>query len=91
MSNEADNAKKAIKSTSGFVVSAKCDQSIVVMIERKVMHSLYKKFIKKSKRIMAHDAENECSEGDYVKIRESRPHSKKKTWELDSILEKASS
>lgn len=81
--------KKAVKTALGVVVSNKCDQTITVLVERQIKHPLYKKFIKRTKKFMAHDAENACNVGDYVKITESRPYSKRKTWRLDSIIEKA--
>jgi len=66
----------------GVVVSDKQDKTIVVRVERKVMHPLYKKFIKRSKKFAAHDPENACKEGDQVRIRECRPISKRKRWEV---------
>ncbi len=66
----------------GLVVSDKCHQTVTVLVERRVMHPLYKKFIKRSKRYHAHDAENRCKAGDMVRIRECRPISKTKSWEV---------
>lgn len=66
----------------GVVVSDKADKTVTVLVERRVMHPLYKKFIKRSKRYHAHDAENSCKAGDVVRIRECRPISKTKTWEV---------
>jgi small subunit ribosomal protein S17 len=66
----------------GVVVSDKQDKTIVVQVERRVMHPLYKKFIKRSKKFAAHDPENACKEGDLVRIRECRPISKRKRWEV---------
>jgi len=66
----------------GVVVSDKQDKTVVVRVERKVMHPLYKKFIKRSKKFAAHDPENACKEGDQVRIRECRPISKRKRWEV---------
>ncbi len=73
----------------GEVVSNKMDKSIVVKVETLVMHPLYKKYIKRSKKYMAHDPNNECGIGDKVEIVESRPLSKRKRWRLKRILEKA--
>lgn len=67
---------------SGVVVSDKMDKTVVVEVERKVMHPLYKKFISRSKKYSAHDENNVCKIGDNVKIRECPPISKNKTWEV---------
>ena len=64
----------------GVVVSAKQDKTVVVSVERQVMHPVYKKFVKKSKKFAAHDENNQCKEGDLVSIVESKPYSKTKTW-----------
>lgn len=73
----------------GVVVSDKMDKTIVVKVERQIQHKLYKKILKRSKKHHAHDAENTCAIGDVVDIRESRPYSKTKTWELIEIIERA--
>jgi small subunit ribosomal protein S17 len=77
------------KSRIGYVVSNKMEKSILVAIERKVAHPLYKKYFKKTTKLMAHDEKNECSVGDKVKIMETRPLSLRKKWRLVEILEKA--
>jgi len=77
------------KEKVGLVVSNKMDKSISVVIERKVKHPKYGKFIKKSSKFMAHDEKNECNEGDTVKIMETRPLSKSKCWRLVEIIERA--
>ena len=64
----------------GVVVSDKMDKSVVVRVERRVMHPVYKKYIKRSKKYTAHDENNLCKVGDVVQIIESRPISKTKTW-----------
>ncbi|WP_300921435.1 30S ribosomal protein S17 [Turicimonas muris] len=64
----------------GVVVSDKQDKTVVVSVERQVMHPVYKKFIKKSKKYAAHDENNQFKVGDHVSIEESRPYSKTKTW-----------
>jgi small subunit ribosomal protein S17 len=66
----------------GVVVSDKADKTISVRVERRVMHPLYKKFIRRSKKYSAHDPENSCKTGDLVRIRECRPISKSKRWEV---------
>ena len=73
----------------GAVVSDKMDKSIVVLTERLVKHSLYKKYIKRQAKFTAHDENNECKVGDKVLITESRPLSKNKRWRLTKIIEKA--
>ena len=73
----------------GAVVSDKMDKSIVVLTERLVKHSLYKKYIKRRAKFTAHDENNECKIGDTVMITESRPLSKNKRWRLTKIIEKA--
>lgn len=74
---------------SGRVVSNKMDKSITVVVERFVKHPIYKKFVKRTTKVMAHDADNECQIGDAVTVKESRPLSKNKTWTLVSIDERA--
>ena len=76
------------KERIGVVVSNKMDKSIVVLVERKVKHPKYGKFVKKSTRFMAHDEKNECNIGDTVRIMETRPLSKNKCWRLVEIVEK---
>ena len=77
------------KERIGLVTSNKMDKSIVVMIERRVKHPIYGKFVKKTNKFVAHDEKNECGEGDLVKIMETRPISKRKNWRLVEIIEKA--
>ncbi|SDD63697.1 30S ribosomal protein S17 [Rhodospira trueperi] len=73
----------------GVVVSDKNDKTIVVKVERRFMHPVYKKFIRRSKKFAAHDEANQCKVGDIVRIRECAPISRRKTWEvvLDSSVE----
>jgi small subunit ribosomal protein S17 len=66
----------------GVVVSDKMDKTVVVRVERRVMDPIYKKFIRRSKKYAAHDEPNACKVGDVVKIRECRPISKRKRWEV---------
>jgi len=77
------------KERVGVVVSDKMDKSISVLIERKVKHPMYGKFVKKSKKYLAHDEKNDCGIGDTVKIMETRPLSKNKCWRLVEIIERA--
>ena len=76
------------KQLIGKVVSNKMDKTIVVEIENLVMHTLYKKSVKRTKKVKSHDERNECSIGDTVKIEESRPLSKDKRYRLVEIIEK---
>lgn len=73
----------------GTVVSTKMDKTITVSIERRVPHPIYKKYFKKTTKLMAHDEKNECSVGDVVKVMETRPLSRHKRWRLVEIVEKA--
>ena len=73
----------------GKVVSNKMDKTIVVLLERLMMHSLYKKSVRRTKRVKSHDEKNECSVGDTVRIEETRPLSKDKRYRLIEIVEKA--
>lgn len=73
----------------GRVVSDKMDKTIVVAIETRVTHPLYKKVIKRTYKLKAHDEKNECKVGDTVKVMETRPLSKEKRWRLVEIIEKA--
>jgi small subunit ribosomal protein S17 len=82
----ARNARKVI---IGRVVSNKMEKTIVVSVERKVMHPKYGKFIKMTSTFKAHDEKNECSPDDIVKLMETRPISKDKRWRLVEIIEKA--
>ncbi|KJV08260.1 30S ribosomal protein S17 [Elstera litoralis] len=66
----------------GRVVSDKCDKTVTVLVSRRVMHPVYKKFITRTKKYAAHDETNNFKTGDFVKIRECRPISKSKTWEV---------
>ena len=77
------------KERIGVVVSDKMEKSIVVLVERKVKHPMYGKFVKKSTKFMANDEKNEAGIGDTVRIMETRPLSKSKCWRLVEIVEKA--
>ena len=77
------------KTRVGKVVSDKMDKTIVVAIEDNVKHPLYKKIVKRTYKLKAHDENNECNMGDRVKVMETRPLSKDKRWRLVEIIEKA--
>ncbi|MEZ4800926.1 MAG: 30S ribosomal protein S17 [Flavobacteriales bacterium] len=77
------------KERIGVVTSNKMNKSVVVTVETKVMHPKYGKFVKHTKKFMAHDEKEECGIGDTVKIMETRPLSKLKRWRLVEIIEKA--
>lgn len=89
MTEQTETGRKLRKQRVGVVTSTKMDKTITVLIERKIKHPIYGKFMKKSKKFTAHDEKNECGEGDTVRIMETRPLSKKKRWRLVEILEKA--
>jgi small subunit ribosomal protein S17 len=77
------------KQKIGLVVSNKMDKTVAVQVERRLMHPIYGKFVKRSKKFFAHDEENTCNVGDKVRIMETRPLSKKKRWRLVEIIERA--
>ena len=77
------------KTRVGKVVSDKMDKTVVVIVEDRVAHPIYKKIIKRSYRLKAHDENNECGVGDTVRVMETRPLSKEKRWRVVEIVEKA--
>jgi len=81
--------RKERKQRTGIVKSNKMDKTIIVSVERKVMHPKYGKFIKKTSSFAAHDQENQCTIGDVVSIMETRPLSKTKRWRLVNVIAKA--
>jgi small subunit ribosomal protein S17 len=81
--------KKLVRTLTGKVVSDKMDKSITVLIERRVKHPIYGKYVSKSSKVKAHDENNECNAGDLVTIAESRPLSKTKNWSLVKVEERA--
>ena len=98
MSEETVNTEEAVvetldrnerKERIGLVVSNKMNKSITVLVERRVKHPIYGKFVKKSQKYLAHDETNSAGEGDTVRISETRPLSKNKRWRLVEIIEKA--
>ena len=81
--------RKLRKERVGLVVSDKMDKSIVVVVERKVKHPIYGKFVKRTSKFIAHDEKNDCNIGDTVRIMETSPLSKNKCWRLVEIIERA--
>lgn len=77
------------RTQTGRVVSNKMDKSVTVLLERQIKHALYGKYIKRSTKVIAHDEDNSCGEGDTVLIAECRPLSKSKSWRVVEILERA--
>jgi small subunit ribosomal protein S17 len=78
-----------IRTLQGRVISDKMDKSITVLIERRVKHPIYGKFMSRSTKLKVHDENNQCNEGDVVTIRECAPISKSKSWMLVDVVEKA--
>ena len=87
--NTVQTVKAAKRSFTGIVTSEKMDKTIVVTITSKKMDSLYKKYVTRSKKYMAHDENNEAHVGDTVRIVECRPLSKNKCWRLAEVVERA--
>ena len=83
------SAKKSARSVNGTVVSCKMNKTILVLVERRIKHPLYRKFVRKSSKLMAHDEGSVCSEGDIVAIEECRPISKNKSWKLKELIKKS--
>lgn len=82
-------AENTARTALGKVVSNKMDKTITVLVERRVKHPVYGKFMTRSTKLHAHDEKNECNIGDTVTVSETRPYSKTKTWKLDTINERA--
>ena len=82
-------AQKTVRTLTGKVVSDKMDKTITVLIERRVKHPIYGKYVKRSTKLHAHDENNQCRMGDTVTIRETRPVAKTKAWALVEIVERA--
>ena len=74
------------KTMTGFVVSNKMDKTVVVRVERKFSHPVFKKVVKTTKKYKVHDEKNECVEGDFIRIQETRPLSKQKRWRLLDVI-----
>ena len=81
--------KMNTRTETGLVISSKRDKTITVMVERKVKHPLYKKILRRSSKLQAHDQDNVCGEGDLVTIQECKPISKTKSWKLLKVEKKA--
>ena len=79
--------EKRTRTATGKVVSDKMDKTITVLIERRVKHPIYGKYLTRSSKLHAHDENNECKMGDVVTVSETRPYSKSKTWKLERIEE----
>lgn len=77
------------KQRVGVVTSSSMDKSVTLIVERKLKHPIYGKYVKKTKKFMAHDEKNECNVGDTVRIMETRPLSKRKRWRVVEVVEKA--
>ena len=82
----SDNKDKAQRTIEGRVVSNKMDKTVTVLVERQVKHALYGKYIRRSTKLHAHDANNACNEGDVVRVAECAPMSKTKNWRVVEIL-----
>ena len=81
-----DRANK--KTMTGVVVSSKMDKTVVIKVERRFSHPVFKKVVKTTKKYKVHDEKNECLEGDFIRIQETRPLSKEKRWRLLGIISK---
>ena len=87
--SDNNTAEKTVRTLVGEVVSDKMDKTITVKVERREKHPLYKKYVRRSTKLDAHDENNECNIGDTVSIEQCRPLSKTKAWRLHSIVERA--
>ncbi len=89
MAEQAIEETKVIRTLTGRVISNKMDKTVTVLVERKIKHPKYGKYIKRSTKLHAHDAENSCQHGDLVEISPCRPLSKTKSWRLHNIVTRA--
>jgi len=90
MSEEVKETDTKVRRTvTGRVISNKMDKTVSVAIERLIKHPVYGKYIRRTSKVMAHDANNDCKEGDRVAISECRPVSKNKSWQVVDVLERA--
>ena len=85
----SDNKDKAQRTIEGRVVSNKMQKTVTVLVERQIKHPLYGKYIKRSTKLHAHDADNSCKEGDVVRVTEIAPMSKTKNWRVVEIITRA--
>ncbi len=83
-----ENKRNLRKERVGVVVSNKMEKSIIIAVKRKVKHPIYGKFVNKTSKLHAHDEENTCNIGDTVRVMETRPLSKTKSWRLVEIIER---
>jgi small subunit ribosomal protein S17 len=81
--------KKTQRTITGRVLSDKMDKTVSVVIERLIKHPLYGKYMRRTSKVMAHDAKNECKKGDRVQISEGRPISKNKSWSVVNVVDRA--
>ena len=84
-----NNTDKALRTVEGRVVSNKMDKTVTVLVERQVKHALYGKYLRRSTKLHAHDADNACNEGDVVRLAEIAPMSKTKNWRVVEIVARA--
>lgn len=84
-----ETTEKTKRTLIGQVVSTKMQKTIAVLVERQVEHPIYKKYLRKSTKLLAHDENGECAEGDVVAIEECRPLSKRKAWRLQRVITRA--
>jgi small subunit ribosomal protein S17 len=89
MSTQSIQAEKAVKTLTGKVVSNKMNKTISVVVERLVRHEEYGKYLRRTSKLLAHDENNECREGDVVAIAECRPLSRNKSWRLVQVVSRA--
>ena len=84
-----NNDSKTLRTVEGRVVSNKMDKTVTILVERQVKHPLYGKYIKRSSKLHAHDADNACNEGDVVRVTEIAPMSKTKNWRVVEVITRA--
>ena len=84
----SDNNEQ-LRTVEGRVVSNKMDKTVTILVERQVKHALYGKYIRRSTKLHAHDADNPCNEGDVVRVAECRPLSKTKNWRVVEVVTRA--
>ena len=85
----SEAVERSPRTLTGRVLSVKMDKTVTVLVERRVKHPLYQKYMRRSSKLLAHDEGNECKEGDVVSIEQCRPMSRSKSWRLHKILGRA--
>lgn len=90
MNNTINSSDTPLRTVEGRVVSDKMNKTVTILVERKVKHALYGKYIRRSTKLHAHDEENVCREGDLVRVTECRPLSKTKNWRVVEVVTRAS-